>query len=189
MFPPYAAESGGLTMPTYNRDALLELLEARAPKVHNAIEKNVTDPTSRERLLQFVEWLTANGANPKYVKVKDQSPFWEMIVNDTDVYIVVNGEDNIWIMIRISLSKEAQSMLQENNLHDAVIESLQHCTRADGGTCHGCHLPPDVAGLDDVVFGKEVKNLCCGQYLTFADSDDDEIEVIKKLIMLTGDKT
>jgi len=149
------------------------------PFIDEAIQEYITDPAIRDSMLHFIAW---EGSIPEYADYEGQSPFWELNYNGKTIYIVLNGENDICIMTKPSFTQEFQDIICENNLQDLILNNLQPCSRKDGSHCGNCHLPSDAIGVDEVIFGKEIKNLCCGQFVTFDNPDRSTIEVIKKLL-------
>jgi len=167
-----------------NKETLYEQFNTREPQIEDVISKYLTAKNVKESLLCFITWLKTSGISPQYVDFEGQSPLWEIKYNEKVYYVVMNSVNNVCIMVKISFTEEYQNIMRENNLHDVILNDLQHCTRKDGGHCNNCHLPPDVAGVDEMIFGKEVKNLCCGQFITFENPSSEAIEGIKKLLKL-----
>ena len=158
--------------------------KASQSQVEEIISEYITAENIKDSLLHFVEWLRTSGVSPLYLDFEEQDPFWEIEYKDKKHYIVWNSKDNICIMLKAAFTNEFQAIIQENNLHDTVLYNLQYCSRADGGHCTNCHLPSDVAGVDEILFGKEIKNLCCGQFISFDNPNSETIEGIKKLLEL-----
>lgn len=171
-------------MAAIDKKVLYEQMNTHRLQVDMAISEYVADKNVKESLLRFVEWLKAKGVSPLYVDCEGQSPLWEIGYNDKTYYIVLNGVDNICVMVKVAFTDEYQAVMGENNLQDIVLSNLQYCTRKDGGHCGGCHLPSDVAGVEETIFGKEIKNLCCGQFISFDNPSSETIEGIKKLLKL-----
>jgi hypothetical protein len=171
-------------MSEINKEMLYEQLKTSEPKFADTISLYLTIQGVKENLLRFNGWLESKGATLIYADFEGQSPFWEVKYNDKACYLVLNGLDNICIMLKVSFTDEAQVVMRKNNLHDVILNNLQDCSRKDGGHCNNCHLPSDVAGVDEIIFGKEVKNLCCGQFISFDNPNSGTIEGIKKLLEL-----
>jgi hypothetical protein len=171
-------------MSEINKEALYEQLKTREPKFADAISIYLTIQSVKENLLRYSEWLESNGASIIYADFEGQSPFWEAKYNNKVCYLVLNGLDNICIMLKVSFTDEAQAVMRENNLQDVILNNLQYCSRKDGVHCGNCHLPHNVAGVDELIFGKVVKNLCCGQFISFENPNNETIVGIKKLLEL-----
>ena len=171
-------------MSEINKEALYAQFNTREPQADEVIAKYSTTTEIKESLLNFISWLKSSGASLQYADYENQSPFWEIDYNNKTYYLVLNGEDNICIMVKIDFSQKHQAIMLENNLHEIILNNLHPCTRKDGGHCNNCHLPSDVAGVDEVIFGKEIKNLCCGQFVSFVNPNSQVIGGIKKLMEL-----
>jgi len=85
-------------------------------------------------------------------------------------------------MIKATFTKEFQAAISEHNLQDIVLDNLQYCSRNDGDHCNNCHLPSHVVGVDEVIFGKVINNLCCGQFISFDNPNSETVEGIKRLL-------
>jgi hypothetical protein len=162
----------------------MQQLRASKPQADKIISEYIVDENVKNPLLQFVEWLNAKGVFPLYTDFEGQDPFWEITYKDKTHFIVWNGKENMCIMLKVAFTSEVQAVIVENNLQDIVLENLQYCSRSSGGECNNCHIPSHVAGVDEVIFGKEIKNLCCGQFISFNNPNKEIIEGIKKLIEL-----
>ena len=171
-------------MSEINKAVLYEQFNTRELQAEEVISKYFTIESIKESLFSFIAWLKENGASPVYADFEGQSPFWEITQNNKSCYIVLNGTDNVCIMMNIAFSDEYQAVMRENNMQDVILNNLQYCSRKDGSHCSNCHLPPDVAGVDNVIFGKEISNLCCGQFISFSNPDSETVEGIKKLLEL-----
>jgi len=169
-------------MSAESKEFLYQQLKTTDLQIEEIISKYLTDENVKNALLHYIDWLKANELSPTYLDFEGQSPIWEVEYKGKKHYIVWYGKDGASIMIQANFSAEYQAIIRENNLQDIVLKNLQYCSRASGDQCDNCHLPPDVAGVDEVIFGKEVKNLCCGQYITFNNPGNDIIEGIKKLV-------
>ena len=164
------------------KEALYQQLKTSNPQIEEVISKYLTDDNVKKSFLHYVEWLKANGITPLYADFEGQSPFWEVEYKDKKHFILWDGKDIMSIMIQVTFTNEYQAIICESNLQNIVLDNLQYCSRTSGGHCNNCHLPPDVAGVGEVIFGKEVKNLCCGHYITFENPNSEIIEGIKKLL-------
>jgi hypothetical protein len=171
-------------MPDENTRLTLQQIRAGNPQAEKIISEYAAGEEIKKSLLHFVEWLKTKGISPLYTDFEEQDPFWEIECGGKKHYIVWNGGNNICVMVKAALSNEFQTVVNENNLQDMVLDNLTYCSRSAGGHCGNCHLPPDVAGLDCVVFGKEERNLCCGQFITFENPTAEGIEGIKRLMAL-----
>jgi len=171
-------------MSEISKEALYEQLKTSEPQINEVISKHLTDETVKERCLYYVGWLKEKGISPIYVDVAGQNPFWEINYGDKKHYMVWNGKDNISIMIKVAFTNKYQAVMLENNLQEMVFNNLQYCSRKYGKHCNNCGLPPDVAGVNEIIFGKEVENLCCGQFISFINPNSKTIEGIKKLLEL-----
>ena len=154
------------------------------PQANRIISEYITDENVKNPLLQFLEWLNAKGVFPLYSEFEGQDPFWEITYRDKTHFIVWNGKENICIMLKTTFANEVQAVIAENNLQDIVLANLQYCSRSSGDECNNCHIPSHIAGVDAVIFGKEIKNLCCGQFISFNNPSSEIIEGIKKLMEL-----
>ena len=171
-------------MAEINKAVLYKQFATREPQADAVISEYITIESVKENLLSFIEWLKANGVSPQYLDLEGQSPFWEINYNGKTYYVVLNGTDNVCIMGKISFSDDSQAVMRENNMQDIILSNLQYCTRKDGGHCENCHLSANIPGVEAVVFGNEIKNLCCGQFISFNNPDSGTIEGIKKLLDL-----
>ncbi|MCL2402080.1 MAG: hypothetical protein FWC90_05490 [Oscillospiraceae bacterium] len=152
--------------------------------IEEIITGYIVNENVKEGLLNFVGWLRGNEITPLRQYFEGQSPFWEIQCNGKKHYIVWDEKDNISIMLTDCFTNEFQAVILENNLQNIVLDNLQQCTRATGGHCNNCHLPDHVTGVDQVIFGKEVKSLCCGEYVSVDNPSSETIAGIKKLLTL-----
>jgi len=171
-------------MSEINKAVLYEQFNTREPQVDDVISKYFTIESVKEGLLRFIAWLKANGAYPSYADFDGQSPFWEINHNNKSFYIVMNGTADVCVMMNVTFSDEYQAVMCDNNMQDIILSNLQYCSRKDGSHCGNCHLPPDVVGVDNIIFEKEISNLCCGQFISFNNPDNETIEGIKMLLEL-----
>ncbi|MCL1788279.1 MAG: hypothetical protein FWG38_09870 [Defluviitaleaceae bacterium] len=171
-------------MAEINKEAMYKQLNTQQPQLEAAIAQYMTTPDIRQNLLHFINWLHTNGATIKYADYEGQSPFWEIELNGKSFYMVLNGVDNVCIMLKMSFSPENQAIMRKNNMQDTILNNLQYCTRKDGGHCGNCHLPHDVTGQEVEIFDKTIQNLCCGQFISFDNPDSATIEGIQQLINL-----
>jgi hypothetical protein len=158
--------------------------ESDEQQIEKIIYENIKTENVKISLLNFITWLKDKNIIPMRQYYEGQSPFWEIECNGKKLYLVWNEKDKISIMIKIYFSNEYQIIILENNMKDIIVNNLQYCSRKDGDHCNNCDLPPGVAGIDDIIFGKEFKNLCCGQFLSFDNPNEGIIEGIKKLLEL-----
>jgi len=171
-------------MSEISKPAIYKHFNTNKPQAEEVISKYFTIESVKENLSRFIAWLKTNGTSLAYADFEGQSPFWEANHKNKSFYIVLNSTDNICIMMNVAFSSEYQSVMIENNMQDVILNNLQYCSRKDGSHCNNCHLPPDVTGVDNVVFGKEISNLCCGQFISFSNPNNETLEGIKKLIEL-----
>jgi len=164
------------------KEVLYQHLKTSSPKIEDVVSNCLIDEDVKKSFLHYVEWLKANDVSPIYADFEGQSPFWEVEYKGKKHFIVWIDNDIVRVMIQVDFTNEYQNIIHENNLQNIVLDNLQYCSRASGGNCNNCHLPPGVTGVDEVIFGKEMKNLCCGQYITFENPNVETIEVIKKLL-------
>ncbi|MCL2527925.1 MAG: hypothetical protein FWE42_05830 [Defluviitaleaceae bacterium] len=164
------------------KEALYQQMKTSEPNIEDIIRKYITDENTQKPILHYIAWLKSNGTTPQYADFEGQSPFWEVEYNGKKHYIVWDGKDTIRIMIQVAFSKEYQAIICENNLQDIILTNLQYCSRPSGGECGNCHLPPGIHGVGKIIFGKEIKNLCCGQFTTFQNPYIEAIEAIKLLL-------
>ena len=162
--------------------ALYQQLKTNTPQIEEVISKCLTDENVANPLLHYIKWLRTNELSPLYCDFEGQSPFWEVEYKGKKHFIVWNGENNICIMVKAVFTKEFQTAVSEYNLKDTVLDNLQYCSRSKGEHCDNCHLPPHVAGIDEKIFGKEMKNLCCGQFVSFNKPNSEMIDGIIKLL-------
>jgi len=148
------------------------------------ISKNIIDDNVKESLLSFIEWLRVNKIKPLYTPCDGQSPFWELNYDGKKHFIVWNEKNDIYIMLNLIFSDEFQEKLIDINTQSIIFENLQECSRKNGESCDNCNLPSDEAGVERIIFGKRIKNLCYGEYISFSNPDTKTIEVIKELIQL-----
>ena len=171
-------------MAEINKKVLYEQFNTHEPRIEDVIPKYLTIENVKEPFLNLIDWIKAKGIPSIYADFENQSPFWELKYNDKTSYVVLNSINNICIMLKISFTDEYQTIMRKNNMQDIILKNLQYCTRKEGGHCNNCHLPSDVAGVDEVIFGNEVKNLCCGQFISFENPNSETIEGIKNLLEL-----
>jgi len=173
---------GGMEVPKETKEALYQQFKTNIPQIEEVISECLTDDNVIKPLLHYVKWLRANEISPLYSDFEGQSPFWEVEYKGKRHFIVWNGKNNICIMIKATFTKEFQATISEHNLQDIVLDNLQYCSRNDGGHCNNCHLPSHVAGVDEVIFGKVINNLCCGQFISFDNPNSETVEGIKRLL-------
>jgi len=164
------------------KEALYQRFNTNSPKIEDAISAYVTDANIATPILHYVKWLGANGVSPAYSDFEGQSPFWEVEYNGKQHFLVLNDENNICIMVKAAFTKDFEAAICAHGLQDVVLDNLQYCSRRDGGNCGNCHLPSHTAGVDEVLFGKEIKNLCCGQFVSFDNPNGGTVECIKRLL-------
>jgi len=169
-------------MSEIKKAALYERLNTCQPQAEEAISQFFTIGSVKQNLLGFIAWLKANGVSAQYADYDGQSPFWEVEYNGKPLYIVLIGTDSIRIMMTIDFSNEHQAVMRENNMQDIILNNLHYCSRKDGSNCTNCHLPSGVEGVQNTIFGNEVSNLCCGQFISFDNPSYEVVEGIKKLL-------
>ena len=152
--------------------------------IEDVISEHLTNENVKKAFLRYIEWLRANEMSPTYAYFEGQSPFWEVEHNGKKHFIVWDGKETVSVMIQAIFSDEYQAIIQECNLQNIILDNLQQCSRTGGEHCNNCQLAPDVLGVDKIIFGKEVKNLCCGEYITFENPNAEAFEAIKKLLEL-----
>lgn len=169
-------------MTDISKEALVKQLKTNKPQVKEVIANYITDENIKAPAMHFVEWLSASSSPPSWMDLDEQHAIaWEVQYKGKKHFIVYNGND-LSIMVKASFTSEYQAIISANNMQNKVMDNLQYCSRASGGQCSGCSLPADVAGVDEVLFGKEIKNLCCGQFITFDNPNSEAIAGIKKLL-------
>jgi len=164
------------------KEALYQQLQTNNPQIEAVIAKYITDDIVKQPILHYIEWLKVNEISPSYSDFEGQSPFWEVAYKGKKHFIVWDGKDAISIMLQATFTNEFQTTILENNLQDTVLGNLQYCSRTNGSNCNNCHLPLGATGVDEIIFGKEIKNLCCGQFITFNNPSAEIIEAIKSLL-------
>ena len=163
---------------------LYKQFNTQEPQLEAVLSSYFTIESARESILDFLKWLKINGVSPIYSDFEGQSPLWELTYNDKSFYVVLYGADNICIMMKIAFSHEYQTVMSDNNMQDVILNNLQYCSRKDGSHCGNCSLPPDVAGENYMIFGKEINNLCCGEFISFNNPDSKTVDGIKELLVL-----
>ena len=161
----------------------LHQLKAEKPQFEQIIAHYITDESVKEPLSHFAQWLKANDITAEWHDIGEQPALaWIIKSRGKKHFLTWGGGDSFSIMLRGLLSDDYQAFICENDLQDFILENVQRCARADGGHCSNCDLPPDVPGVEKVLFGKEVTGLCCGKFVTFDNPSGEVIEQIKKLL-------
>ena len=163
-----------------NKELLFLKLKDSKPQIEEVISEYFVDENLVKSVLGFVEWLRVKGIEPLYTYCEGQSPFWEVGYKGKKHFIV--WDDAISIMVKADYTDEFQAFICENNLQEVVLEHLQKCSRVNGEQCSNCDIPHDAIGVDRVLFGKEVKHICCGKYISFSNPNNEVVEVIKKFL-------
>ncbi|MCL2372401.1 MAG: hypothetical protein FWC78_03255 [Defluviitaleaceae bacterium] len=171
-------------MPGINKEEMYAKFNSRQPQAAQALVEYIGSSSAREGILHFIDWLQAKGVTPQYADYENQSPVWEVNYRGKAFYLVLNGQDNVCIMGKVAFSEESQAVMRDNNMEETVLGNLQYCTRKDGGHCGNCDLPAHIAGVDEVIFGQEIKGLCCGQFVTFENPGSVVVEGVIKLLEL-----
>ena len=173
----------GIAVSDKNKEKLIQQLKLSQPQIEEIITNHIPAQNAKS-ITHLVEWLRANNMPPMFQEMEHPVLIWTVEANGNSHHILWGGNDYLSIMIGSSLTPQYQEIIRAKNMQDIVLNNLQQCSRADGGHCDGCHLPPDVAGVTDVVLGREVKNLCCGMYITFDNPSAEAVECIKILLGL-----
>jgi len=139
---------------------------------------------SDQHALDLIAWLRANKMPPAWLELENDAVAWTAEHKGRKLFIVLDDKGMLSLMVQGVLTKKHQTLIAKRNLQDIVLANLCYCSRKDGEECSGCGLPPDVAGVDSVLFGREVKHFCCGQMLNFQNPDGEAIECIKTLLSL-----
>jgi len=162
---------------------LIQQLKASEPRIEEVISTYIPAEGTKKAALDFVAWLNINKIPPTWLDIGEQNALaWIAERSGKKLFMVWDGKDVINFMVQGVLTDDHQTFILENNLQTVVLDNLCYCSRKDGEHCTGCDLPPDVAGVNVTILGKEVENFCCGHMVSFSNPNSETIEGIKKLL-------